>query len=44
MTYELLLPGLIRQPALQRQGVGCRIKSGKDSEVTPMGHCFGRLV
>ena len=26
------LPGLTRQPALQRQGAGCRIKSGNDGE------------
>lgn len=35
-----LLPGLTRQPGLQRQGVGCRNASGTDGEGTPLGHCF----
>ena len=38
------LPGLTRQPALQRLGAGCRVKPGNDEEGTPIGHCFGGLV
>ena len=34
------LPGLIRQPAHQRQGAGCRIKSANDGQ----GMLFGRLA
>ena len=28
------LPGLTRQPALQRQGAGCRVKLGNDGEAS----------
>ena len=38
------LPGLTRQPALQRLGAGCRVEPGNDEEGTPMGHCFSRPV
>ena len=37
------LPGLTRQPALQRQGAGCRVEPGNDGE-GGVGHSFGRLV
>ena len=32
MTHRRPLPGLTGQPVLQRQGVGCRVKPGKDGE------------